>query len=294
MQTLPQINIPSGNVIGMYDAGRRARLANIEAERSARAETQAQGLYDIALKGEERTAEKHKAGMAKAQSERVVKGMQRGLKLFKDVKTPEEYQRAKRVYEQTDPELAKGMPADYDPEALSQRLEWGRVFTDLNDKTSPTGKLLSERDALAADDPAREVYDRMIAKGISHGDINYVPDQKGGYVREAVEKKGPKAADSNTIARQIGQLFGGFYDPISGVFKGLNREAGQQAQAVQSRAERIFIDGKGTVTHAEAVTQSATEFGVKIPGQSRAEGVTAGAGITHEFVPGKGLVEVPR
>lgn len=75
---------------------------------------------------------------------------------------------------------------------------------------------------------------------------------------------GIKSSDSNAIGRQVTTLFGGRYSPTTGEFMGLKKEVAQDAQAVRTVAERIFLNGGGEVTHAEAVTKAANSMGIKI------------------------------
>ena len=72
------------------------------------------------------------------------------------------------------------------------------------------------------------------------------------------------ASDSNAIARASAELYGGFYDPVSGRFSGLNREEQQQIAALNEEAERIFKARGGALGHRQAVAEAARIQGVQI------------------------------
>lgn len=291
MQRLPQLNTQGPNLVGMFDAGRRMRLADLAEKRQATGEKRADTLHDIAKAGEERAVsgearkvEKHEQDMAKVQAERMVKGVQRGLKLLQNVKTPEQYQRAMSMYGKMYPELAEQLPVDYDPEALGQQLEWGRSFTELNDKTSPTGKLVADLDKLKPDDPKREIYEKMIAKGMSHGDINYKPDGKGGYVREAQEKKLPPQVKQ---AQSFVLKFVKTVDPMMAAMIASNPNMANSPIVKQALQSGIPENLRPAYEEALGILNKYYEVENQ-PGAPSPGGT--GAGITHEFVPGKGLV----
>lgn len=73
-----------------------------------------------------------------------------------------------------------------------------------------------------------------------------------------------KPSDAREIGRQIGQLFGGVYDPVSGKFAGLDRESASRAQAAQEEAERLYSKGGGRVTPGAAATEALRKLGVDI------------------------------
>jgi hypothetical protein len=75
---------------------------------------------------------------------------------------------------------------------------------------------------------------------------------------------GPKAADSNALRAQVGELFGGTFDPQTGRIMGLNKDQSARALKITSRASRIFLDGG--LSHAEAVAKAAEEAGIALPG----------------------------
>ncbi|MCG8434057.1 MAG: hypothetical protein MJA83_08510, partial [Gammaproteobacteria bacterium] len=71
-----------------------------------------------------------------------------------------------------------------------------------------------------------------------------------------------KSADASEIRRQATQMFGGFYDPATGQFSGLDREKAAKVQALIEEAELIYREGG--VGHGEAIAQAARKLGINI------------------------------
>lgn len=80
-------------------------------------------------------------------------------------------------------------------------------------------------------------------------------DGKGGAA-------GIKATDAGEIRRQAAQLYGGFYDPATGQFSGLDPDKASKVQALQEEAERIYAQGQ--LSHGRAVTAAARRLGIDI------------------------------
>lgn len=76
--------------------------------------------------------------------------------------------------------------------------------------------------------------------------------------RTAASPGGLRTADSSLIFRQASALFGGTYDPTTGRFAGLDRDAAANVQRIASRASVIFK--AGGVDHATAVDQALEEM----------------------------------
>ncbi len=114
---------------------------------------------------------------------------------------------------------------------------------------------------------------RSQAAGMTVGARPSTPAGAGGY----------KSADANAIYRQVGGLFGGFYDPITGGFGGLDPDQANRVQMVAARAEELF--NAGDMGHTGAVLQALREYqgatGSTGLGQSIAAGA-AGAGDVTE------------
>jgi len=73
---------------------------------------------------------------------------------------------------------------------------------------------------------------------------------------------GMKSADSNAIARAIGNAFGGFYDPVNGTFTGINKDVATRALSIMARAEQIFAEAQASgkpIGHRTAADQALRE-----------------------------------
>jgi hypothetical protein len=84
---------------------------------------------------------------------------------------------------------------------------------------------------------------------------------------------GLRTADSSLIYRQASALFGGTYDPTTGRFASLDRDAAANVQRIASRAAVIFK--AGGIDHATAVDQALDEM--------RAAAQTPGGTIAPQF-----------
>jgi hypothetical protein len=78
-----------------------------------------------------------------------------------------------------------------------------------------------------------------------------------------------KPADSNAIGKQVERVFGGFWDPVTGQIKGLDRTQAARVQAVHEEAGRIFSQNRRSgnmgYTHEEAVAAASRRLGVNVP-----------------------------
>lgn len=94
------------------------------------------------------------------------------------------------------------------------------------------------------------------------------PSRAGGAATNA---GGLSSAVSGLIYRQASQLYGGTYDPITGRFAGLDRNAAENVQRLASRASQIFIGGgvdpQTAVDQALDEMKRAAEAGSTIPPQ---------------------------
>jgi len=109
----------------------------------------------------------------------------------------------------------------------------------------------------------------------------WTPKQRG---KGAGKGTSMKAADSNSISRKAGNLFGGMYDPESGRFSGLKgTDAEQKVQAIIERAEELFVAG---ATHGAAVSKAAREMGIDIKklGKNDKDGVKKPAKSVIDFL----------
>lgn len=73
-----------------------------------------------------------------------------------------------------------------------------------------------------------------------------------------------KSADANTIARQAAQMYGGFYDPVTQQFSGLDKELSAKVQALAEEAEKVYIENSGQIGHNEAVARAARRIQIDV------------------------------
>lgn len=75
---------------------------------------------------------------------------------------------------------------------------------------------------------------------------------------------GLKSADESFISREVTQLLGGFYDPATGEFRGLDKSLLSKAQGIKTEAAKLFIEGGGKISRSEAVKKAARMFGEQV------------------------------
>ena len=74
-----------------------------------------------------------------------------------------------------------------------------------------------------------------------------------------------KSGDSNSLAEASAAVFGGFYDPLTRRFSGLNKEQQQQVLGLTEEGERLFRESGGQMGHRQAIAQAARNMGIEIP-----------------------------
>lgn len=113
------------------------------------------------------------------------------------------------------------------------------------------------------------------------------PSNAGGSSTNA---GGLPSAVSSLIFRQASALYGGTYDPLTGRFAGLDREAAASVQRIASRASVIFrqggVDPQTAVDQALTEAQAAAQAGTEIPPQF-GDAIDAG-GATDDVDPSTG------
>lgn len=124
------------------------------------------------------------------------------------------------------------------------------------------------------DEPLHEIYDPRSPTGtrlVTRSQAAGKPGKPMGRGRGGDGEDGPggelslKSADENAIYAQSGNLFGGMYDPVTGRFSGLDKTTAQKVQSIASRATRLYVQGRGSITRAESVASAARESGIAIP-----------------------------
>ncbi len=77
-----------------------------------------------------------------------------------------------------------------------------------------------------------------------------------------------KPADTNAIAKQAAELYGGFWDPVTQRISGLDPDLAQKVQTIREQASRIFAkertDGNSGFAHSIAVSRAARLSGIPI------------------------------
>jgi hypothetical protein len=210
--------------------------------------------------------------------------------------TPEEQaQRYAIILEQLPDDVRSKMPDQYDPNVvkfhLSKAMETSKVF----DAATAEGKAdAKHQNALELEGAKAEnamelqgakgenaltlqgakAEDATALEGVKAENALTLEDAKaqrqlteigakGDQARKTNAAKGEgsgiKSADSNNIGRAVSTAFGGFYDPVNGTFSGLDKDTATRALAIRARAERIFMDSRGTIGHGEAVEQAMEE-----------------------------------
>jgi hypothetical protein len=78
-----------------------------------------------------------------------------------------------------------------------------------------------------------------------------------------------KASDSNSIGRQVARLFHFEWSEDDQDFLGVTDEDRTKGAAIHALAEQKFVVGQGKITHAQAVSQAAKDYGIKIPSSEK-------------------------
>ena len=150
-----------------------------------------------------------------------------------------------------------------------------REEKQVHDKDLAFSKM--DYDALSQED--RQKHDKEMLK-LKSEYANSLERIKGG------SKGGLKAADVNAMYKQAAALYGGFFDPNTGEFTGLDAEKAQKVQGLIRSAESNAAGGLGL---AESVSRAAEAAGITIPGgvkqpvvTEESETVTTPAGTATE------------
>lgn len=67
-----------------------------------------------------------------------------------------------------------------------------------------------------------------------------------------------RSGDASRFASSAAQAFGGFYDPITGQYSGLDKQTAQKAALLSAEAARIWRESQGAISHNEAFAQALT------------------------------------
>jgi hypothetical protein len=73
-----------------------------------------------------------------------------------------------------------------------------------------------------------------------------------------------EAADTNAIRNAAAEVYGGFYDPLTGRYSGLNRQQQQQIASLVEEASRVYNESQGRVPHGKALADAARAQGINI------------------------------
>lgn len=76
---------------------------------------------------------------------------------------------------------------------------------------------------------------------------------------ESSDNRSVKAADDSLIGKNIATLFGGDYNPATGVITGIDKEQAKTVSQIQANASKIFKENKD-ITHNEASNMAYKEY----------------------------------
>ena len=171
--------------------------------------------------------------------------------------------------------FALGMEKDV--ETMRRKKDFETWMADLDVKTTGRKEGIRHANALELED---ERYQSAVSLAMMKG------DGKGG---RGGGGKGFEfaASDSNSIGRHVATLFGGEYDPITQRYNIGNKEIAKRAAAVHARAEELFQEAAGAMTHANAVKKASGEYGVQFPQDEKSKLQNAKA--THVYTREGGL-----
>jgi len=108
-------------------------------------------------------------------------------------------------------------------------------------------------------------------------------EAQAGYYNARAAKPGAggggsyKAADANAIYGKAAELYGGYYDPVTGQLRGLQENAAASVTQLGRIAEELYLEAalEGTpIGHLEAVSLAAERMGIELP---RPPGTAPGA-----------------
>lgn len=75
---------------------------------------------------------------------------------------------------------------------------------------------------------------------------------------------GLKISATNSLRAEIAGIFGGIFDPVTGLVSGLSKEEGIRATAIAAQASQLLIDGEAT-NIPQAAAMAAAKFGIGTP-----------------------------
>ena len=180
----------------------------------------------------------------------VVKSMSRSI-------TPENYKEVKEGFQQSGTILPGAWPTEYSKKFVDSLGDKEKATLTKHSRRWEENGINVTQDLMAKDGdifwtgtPFESAADKTsrTGKGGKGG--------KGGFTY--------KAADDNAMGKQASQLFGGFYDPTTGQFAGLDKDKAAKVQAVHAAASEIFAQAQGTKTHAQAVREAAGKLKINI------------------------------
>lgn len=133
---------------------------------------------------------------------------------------------------------------------------------------------------------APDTYDpnfvRLIAaQSLKVKDILDNPEAFGGKPKAKDTATDIKAADENAIYKYAAQLYGGFYDPATGQFSGLDADKATKIQSIATEAVRL-MRAEGLDRH-EAVTKAARKAKIDIPDLNAPPSAADPASIRNYF-----------
>ena len=262
-------------------------LAGLELSRSRSKEQRAKGLYDIELArakreepAEQRKARKHEADMAKALAEHELNAVKYGGRLLQSVTDEETYQRARSAFARAYPEFAKTLPENYDPEIVDQMKTWSVDYEEnINRAGKKTPKIGELRKFKRGNKEITHEWDGE----------KWVELSEGPAFKPETDKAPPQVKQAQSLVLKFAKSI----DPTVAALIAANPAMANNPLVKKAIDAGIPDELKDAYDEAVGILNEYYGVESKPPGSPQPGSPGTGApSITHEFVPGKGLVEI--
>jgi len=232
----------------MQGERQRQDMAASQEQRAQQSEQRAQESHEMNQKMKE--FELKMSQDKKARTEVIQKTNDIAQSLLSILESPEEKQA--ELFQQIYPHLDKDSMEKMFPDG-----QW-----------DPTRAMVGVRSSLSVLDRLKMIHQEQLAKEKSKSALT-MQQQKDKTKKEIENKKQEgksatvKAADENAIASRAALLFGGMYDPTTGLFSGLSKDQRQKALAIGARGSELFRTGKAKDRN-QAAAMAAREMGIDV------------------------------
>lgn len=208
----------------------------------------------------------------KADSERVAKQMMWVMQGENEQAQGDRWEQVVDFLTKAGDEGAEAYRGQFSPALAENLIMKAMTVDDINEQFS-FGQLKvgqqDGKDVYIQTNPVGQTRVAPVPEGVS-------PIEKETYVSKGAGDKpfSMKASDSNSIRSSAAALFGGTWDPQTGRVSGIERGQQKNVLAISERASRIYADGKGKVTHAEAAAKASRELKIDVP-KAQPQGIKA-------------------